>query len=62
MEKVVRVFDSFSEADAATDRERREMTPAERVDIFFALQQRGPSHASEQRLARVCRVLELQQS
>jgi hypothetical protein len=62
MEKVVRIFKSFAEADASDDQDRRNMTPEERVEIFLALQQRSASDAAEPRLAPVCRVLELKQS
>jgi len=62
MEKVVRIFKSHAEADAVDAEERRKMTPEQRVEIFFAIQQRGAPDAAEPRLARVCRVLELKQS
>ncbi len=62
MEKVVRIFKSFAEADATDDRSLRAMTPQQRVDIFFAIQQRGYLDASDESLARVCRVLKLEQS
>ncbi|MBL8229275.1 MAG: hypothetical protein JNL98_12385 [Bryobacterales bacterium] len=62
MEKVVRVFHSWEEADAANRREWLSMTPEERVQIFLSLQQRGFEDASQQRLERVYRVLELEQS
>lgn len=62
MEKVVRILNSFAEADAADERDRLSMTPQERVEIFLAIQQRGYPDAANQRLARVCRVLELKQS
>jgi hypothetical protein len=58
----VHIFNSFAEADAADQRRRLAMTAEERVEVFLAIQQRGYSDASDQRLARVCRVLELQQS
>ena len=59
MEKVVRIFKTFAEADAADEEARRNLTPEERVEIFLAIQQRGAPNATEQRLARVCRVLKL---
>jgi hypothetical protein len=62
MDKSVRVFKSFEEADAADALSRSQMTPQERVDIFFALQERAYPDASKQGFARVCRVLELEQS
>ena len=39
MDKVVRIFGSFEEADESDDRARRAMTPEERVEIFLELQQ-----------------------
>jgi hypothetical protein len=62
MEKVVRIFDSFEEADAADARRRAQMTPEQRVDIFFALRERAHPDAFNEGLARVYRVLELEQS
>jgi hypothetical protein len=62
MKKVVRIFRSFQEADEATDRERQSMTPEERVEVFLAIQQRGFCNAADERLARVYRVLTLEQS
>jgi hypothetical protein len=62
MEKVVRIFHSFEAADEAAIRERQSMTPEERVEIFLALQQRAFRNAADERLARVCRVLTLEQS
>ena len=62
MEKVVRVFDSFEEADAADALSRAQMTPQQRVAIFFELRERVHPDASEQRFARVYRVLELERS
>ena len=62
MEKVVRVFDTFEEADAADALSRAKMTPQQRADIFFELRERAHPDAFKQRLARVYRVLELEQS
>ena len=62
MEKVVRIFRSFAEADEAADRERQSMTPEERVEVFLTLQQRAFRNAADERLARVYRVLTLEQS
>jgi hypothetical protein len=62
MEKVVRIFRSWEEADAADVEERLSMTPEERVEIFLTIQKWGFEDASQQRLERVCRVLELEQS
>jgi len=62
VENVVRVFKSLEEADAADDKARREMTPEERALVFLAIQQRGFPDGADQRLARVCRVVELERS
>ncbi len=62
VEKVVRMFHSFEEADATDVRERRSMTPEERVEVFLGIQQRGLRNAADERLARVYRVLTLEQS
>jgi hypothetical protein len=62
VEKVVRVFDSFEEADAADVLSRAEMTPQQRVGIFFELRERAHPDAFKQGLARVYRVLELERS
>jgi hypothetical protein len=62
MEKVARIFRSFEEADAADALERSRMDPRERMAIFFAIRERAHPDAAEQGLARICRVLELEQS
>ena len=62
MERVVRVFDTFEEADAADALSRAHMTPQERVDIFFELRERAHPDAFKQGFARVYRVLELERS
>jgi hypothetical protein len=62
MEKVVRIFDSFEEADAEDAIARAGMSPQERVDIFFELRERAHPDAFKQGFARVCRVLELERS
>lgn len=62
MEKVVRIFNSFEEADAADVVSRAQMSPQERVDIFCELRERANPDAFKQGFARVCRVLKLEQS
>jgi hypothetical protein len=62
MEKVIRIFHSFEEADEADARDRRSMTPEERVEVFLAIQQRAFRNGADEKLARVCRVLTLEQS
>jgi len=62
MEKVIRVFDNFDEADESDAISRSRMTPGQRVAIFFEIRERAQTDAAEPRLERVCRVLELEQS
>ena len=62
MEKVIRVFHSFAEAEAADREERARMSPEGGAEIFFQLRERYDFHAATERLARVYRVLELEQS
>jgi hypothetical protein len=57
MEKVVRVFDSFEEADAADAEENRTMTPERRLAMVFELRERLYPDASQQGLARVVELL-----
>ncbi len=62
VEKKVRIFSSFREADDADARDYMAMTPEERIQIVFQL--RGLRHpdAAKQGLARVCRVIKREQS
>ena len=62
MEKEVRVFDSFEEADTADAICRSQMSPQQRADIFFELRERAHPDAFKQGFARVYRVLELERS
>jgi hypothetical protein len=62
MEKVIRVFHSFSEADAADAAEDCSMTPEQRVAMVFELRERLYPDAAQQGFARVYRVIELEQS
>ena len=62
VEKVVRVFDSFEEADTADAIARRQMTPQQRAAIVFELRERAHPDAFKQGFARVYRVLELERS
>ena len=62
MEKIVKVFDNFEEADSADALFRSRLTQAQRVDMFFEIRERARKHAAEPRLERVCRVPELEQS
>ena len=58
MEKTIRLFQSFEEADEVDVEEDLRMTPEFRVSIILELQERVFPHASEQGFARVCRVTE----
>ena len=62
MEKVIRVFDTLEEADAADALSCAQMTPQQRADIFFELRERAHPDASKHGFARVYRVLELERS
>lgn len=62
MEKVIRIFRSMEEADAADAEEDRRSTPEQRIDSLLELQKRIYPDASEQRFARVYRITELKQS
>ena len=62
MEKVVRVLNTFEEADAADALSRAQMTPQQRAGIFFELRERAHPDAFKYGFARVYRVLELEQS
>ena len=62
MEKVVRIFKSFADADAADAEEDRNMSPERRIEILLELQTRIYPDAHEQRLARVHRVTQLERS
>lgn len=57
IEKVIRVHRSLAEADAADARARAELTPQQRVEIFFELRERVYPNAAQQGLARVGRVI-----
>ncbi len=62
VEKTVRIFTSFEDADKADARSDAAMSSKERVDILIELRDRCHPDAAEQRLARVCRVVELERS
>jgi hypothetical protein len=62
VEKTVRIFASFAEADEADAARDAAMSPAERLGILIALRDQRHPDASEQRLARVYRVVELERS
>ena len=61
MERTVRIFDTFEDAEAADALSRAAMTPQQRADIFFELRERAHPDVFKQGFARVYRVLELEQ-
>ena len=62
VEKKVRVFASFGEADEADARDDAAMSPEQRLNALIELRDRRHPDAAEQRLARVSRVVELERS
>jgi hypothetical protein len=62
VEKRVRVFASFEDADVADARDDAAMSSEERLNILIELRDRSHPDAAEQRLARVSRVVELGRS
>ena len=58
----MRVFASFEDADEADARQDTAMSAEERLNILIELRDRSHPDAAEQRLARVYRVVELEQS
>ena len=62
MEKVVQIFHSAQAADEADAREDACMAPEERIQIVIELRNRLYPDAAQQRLARVCRITQLEQS
>jgi hypothetical protein len=67
MEKVVRKFTSFAEAEAADDLLYASMTPQERMRIVFALRDHRhakdyPPNGPEPRLERVHRIIKFERS
>jgi hypothetical protein len=62
MEKVVRVFHSFAEADEADALFDAQLSPEERIQIAIELRDLRHPDAAQQGLARVCRIVELERS
>jgi hypothetical protein len=58
MEKVVRIFKSFEEADAADAEFYRSLTPEQRMEIFWELLRQLHGDAPP-RLERVYRIVKL---
>ncbi len=62
MERVVRVFQSHEEAEAADRAYYRSLTPQQRLEILLELIARArPQDESAERLERVYRIVELPQ-
>jgi hypothetical protein len=62
VEKRVRVFASFQEADEADARADAAMSCEERLKVLIGLRDSRHPDAAEQRLARVYRVAKLERS
>ena len=62
VEKTVRVFANFEDADEADALDDAATSPQERLNIVIELRNRRHPDAAEQRLARVYRVVELERS
>ena len=62
VEKTVRIFASFKDADADDAIADAALTPEQRLKIVLELRDRRHPDAIEQRLARVSRVVELERS
>jgi len=62
MKLVVSKFQTFREADAASRDYYRRLSPQERLEILFQLRAMAhkESDAASGRLARVCRIAQLQ--
>jgi len=62
MDRVVRVFRSFEEAEAAEIEEDLAMTPEQRVAAVLELRNRMFPNETQQGLARVCRIAQFERS
>ena len=62
VEKTVRVFASFEDADEADARSDAAMSYEQRLSILIELRDRRNPDAAKQRLARVYRVVKLERS
>ena len=62
VEKIVRVFASFEDAEEADAQCDAAMSPQERLRILIELRDMRHPDAAEQRFARVCRIIELERS
>jgi hypothetical protein len=62
VEKTVRIFSSFKDADESNARDDMAMSPDERVRVVIELRDRRHPDAAKQGLARVCRIIKREQS
>lgn len=62
VQKTVRIFSSFKEADEFNAQYEASLTPEERIQIVIELRDRRHPDAATQGLARVCRITELERS
>jgi hypothetical protein len=62
VEEKIRVFDSFADADRAEVEYHMSLTPAQRIQLVIELRNQRHPDAFEQGLARVCRVVRLEES
>ena len=65
MKRTVRIFKDFDEANEADLAYYRSLSPKERLDILLDLVRReneDAHHETEQRLERICRIVELPKS
>lgn len=62
MEKTVRIFNSFEEADAADVEREMRLTPEERIAEVLELQTWMRRDAAEQGFTRVYRITQLERS
>lgn len=62
VEKTVRIFSSFKDADEADVRDDAKRSPEERIQIVIELRNRHHPNAAEQGLARVCKLVKREQS
>jgi len=62
MEKVIRIYRSHQEADAADVKEDLATTPEQRIEALLELVERYYPDAHSQRFARVYRITKLERS
>jgi hypothetical protein len=62
VEKKIRVFSSFQQADEADARAHASMSAKERLQLVIELRDRRHPDAANQGLARVCRIIKRERS